>query len=187
MRLTSLIAAAVAVGGGIWVWRALEPRGWHPGFGSHRLAIQVSRGCPDPLPSFDTVANSGGGSGTRLVPLHPLAALICRYGSGQAGSAILYRQVVLGAASASAIASAADSIRSGPPPTGSINCPAAIFSVTLLGFSYRGGGQAALRWDDSGCQEVDNGNLAVFQMNSGFGAFQSAVDAAAAPRTRSEG
>jgi hypothetical protein len=50
-----------------------------------------------------------------------------------------------------------------------------------------GGGQAALRWDDSGCQEVDNGNLATFQTNSGFGAFQSAVDAVAAPRSRFEG
>jgi hypothetical protein len=54
--------------------------------------------------------------------------------------------------------------------------------VTLLGFSYRGGGQAALRWGDSGCQEVDNGNLAAFQMNSGFGVFQSAVDAVAPRR-----
>ncbi len=56
--------------------------------------------------------------------------------------------------------------------------------MTLLGFSYRAGGQAALRWDDSGCEAVDNGNLAAFQMNSGFGAFQSAVDAVAAPQTR---
>lgn len=100
----------------------------------------------------------------------------------------MYRQVRLGAAPASAIASAADSIRSGPPPSGPIDCPAGTWSVTVLGFSYRGGGQAALRWDDSGCQEVDNGNLAVFQMNSGFGVFQSAVDAVAAPLTRrSEG
>jgi hypothetical protein len=59
--------------------------------------------------------------------------------------------------------------------------------MTLLGFSYRGGEQVALRWDDSGCEEVDNGNLAAFQLNSGFGAFQSAVDAVAAHLNRFEG
>jgi hypothetical protein len=99
----------------------------------------------------------------------------------------LYRQVRLGAAPASAIASTADSIRSGTPPSGPIDCPASIISVTLLGFSYRVGEPAALRWDDSGCQEIDNGNLAAFQMNSGFGAFQSAVDAVAAPMNGFEG
>lgn len=187
-RLTSVIAALVVVSGGIWIWRVLDPPGWHPGFGPNRLAIQMNRGCPDPLPSFDTVANRGGGSATQLVPPHPLAVLICRYGPRQReSSAILYRQVRLGAAPASAIASAADSIKSGPPPSGPIDCPASIISVTLLGFSYRGGGQAALRWEDSGCQEMDNGNLAAFQMNSGFGAFQSAVDAVAAHLNRFEG
>lgn len=179
-RLTSVIAALVVVGGGIWAWRVLDPPGWHPGFGPNRLAIHVNRGCPDPLPSFGTVANRGGGSATQLVPPRPLAVLICRYGPRQReSSGVLYRQVRLGAASASAIASTADSIKSGPPPSGPIHCPASILSVTLLGFSYRGGGQAALRWDDSGCQEIDNGNLAAFHMNSGFGAFQSTVDAVA--------
>jgi hypothetical protein len=188
VQLTSVIAAAVVAGGGIWAWRALEPPGWHPGFGSHRLAIHVSWGCPDPLPSFDTVANRGGGAASALVPRHPVAALICRYGPGQPGSSIaLYRQVRLGPAPASAIASAADSIRSEPPPSGPVSCPDAISSVTLLGFSYRGGGHAALRWQDSGCEEVDNSNLAAFQWNSGFGTFQSVVDAVAAPRNRAEG
>jgi hypothetical protein len=96
---------------------------------------------------------------------------------------VLYRQVLLAAAPAAAIASAADSIKSEPPPSGPIDCPAGIFSITTLGFSYRGGNQAALSWDDSGCQEVDNGNLAAFQMNSGFAAFQSAVDAVAPPQS----
>ncbi len=179
-RFTSVIAALVVVGGGIWAWRVLDPPGWHPGFGPNRLTIQVNRGCPDPLPSFDTVDNRGGGSATQLVPRHPLAVLICRYGPRQReASGVLYRQVRLGAAPASAIASTADSIKSGPTPSDPIHCPAGIFSVTLLGFSYRGGEQVALRWEDSGCQEVDNGNLAAFQMNSGFGAFQSAVDAVA--------
>jgi hypothetical protein len=140
------------------------------------------------LPHIDTVANRGGDSGTRLVPSqYPRAVLICRYGPGQPGLMVLYRQVRLGAEPASAIASAADSIRSGPPPSGPIDCPAGTFSVTVLGFSYPGGGQAALRWDDSGCEEVDDGNLSAFQMNSGFGAFQSAVDAVAAPQTRGAG
>jgi hypothetical protein len=95
---------------------------------------------------------------------------------------VLYRQVVLPAAQAAAIASAADSIKS-EPPSGPIDCPAGVFSMTALGFSYRGGTHAALSWEDSGCQEVDNGNLAAFQMNSGFAAFQSAVDAVAAPQS----
>ncbi len=99
----------------------------------------------------------------------------------------MYRQVLLGPASASAIASAADSIRSEPPPSGPISCPDAVGSVTLIGLSYRGGGQAALRWQDSGCEEVDNGNLAAFQWNPGFGTLQSAVDAVAAPQNRAEG
>ena len=187
-RLTSVIAAAVVAGAGIWVWRALEPPGWHPGFGTRRLAIHVSQGCPDPLPSLDTVANPGDGSASVLVPPHPVAALVCRYGPGQPGSSVaLYRQVRLGPAPASALASTIDSIRSEPPPSGPISCPDAISSETLLGFSYRGSGQAALRWQDSGCEEVDNGNLAAFQWNPGFGTFQSAVDAVAAPQNRAEG
>ena len=187
VRLACAIATLVVVGGGIWAWQALQHPGWHPGFGSPRLAMRVSRGCPDRVPSLDTVANGGGGSGTLLVPSHPLAGLICGYGPGHRTTAVLYRQVLLGAAPASAITSAADSIQSEPPPSGPIDCPAGTFSVTLLGFAYRGGEQAALRWDDSGCQEVDNGNLAAFQMNSGFGAFQSAVDAVAAPQSHVEG
>jgi hypothetical protein len=100
LRVSYVITAVVVVSGGIWAWRALEPPGWHPGFGPRRLAIQVSRGCPDRSPHFDTVANRGGGSGTQLVPSHPLAVLICRYGPGQQGSMLLYRQVRLGAARA---------------------------------------------------------------------------------------
>jgi hypothetical protein len=145
----------------------------------------MNRGCPHHLPYIDTVANRGGGSATQLVPSHPLAALICRYGPRRPGSMVLYRQVLLGAAPAAAIASAADSIRTASPSSAPRECGAAIFSMTVLGFSYRGGGRAALRWDDSGCQEVDNGNLAAFQLNSGFEAFQSAVDAVAAPQSAS--
>ena len=182
LRLASVIAVLVLAGGGILVWRALHPPGWHPGFGPHRLAMQVSRRCPDHLPYVDTVVNSGGGSPTQLVPPHPVAARICRYGPGRRGFMVLYRQVLLPAAPAAALASAADSIKS-EAPSGAIDCPAGVFSMTALGFSYQGGNQAALSWDDSGCEEVDNGNLAAFQMNSGFAAFQSAVDAVAPPQS----
>jgi hypothetical protein len=100
---------------------------------------------------------------------------------------VLYRQVLLAAGPAAAIASAADAIESEPPPSGSISCPSDIFSVTTLGFSYRGGNQAALAWGDSGCEVVDNGNLAAFQLNPGFAAFQHAVNIIAPPQLHQEG
>lgn len=164
---------------------------WHPKLGSPRLHLTVAGGCPADVTGYATVANPHGGSPTRLVPPGPDAVLVCRYApylppGTHRWRSRPYREVKAGASAARRIAAAADRIRSRPPPHGPIDCPADVGSATIIAFAYPGGAGAALRWQDSGCQQVDNGNLAAFQMNDGFDAFQQAVDAVA-PHGREEG
>ncbi len=182
-RIVVGFAAVIAVGGSVALLTRSESTGWHPGFGSNRVELSVAGGCPQPH-LFDTVANPQGGSPVRLVPLGPSTVLICRYGPKAAtpGASDLYRQFRGDTTEAGRIAVAADEIRSSAPPSGPISCPAAVESATLLAFAYPDGAQAALEWHDSGCEELDNGNLAAFQMNDGFSAFQRAVDAVAPPQ-----
>ena len=182
----AVVLAVIAVVGSVAAWRLSQPAGWHPGFGSARVKLTVAGGCPL-LHRFHTVTPQGG-SPTRLVPLDPDAVLICRYGPEPAAPATsgLYRSVRGDAATANRIARAADEIHSAPPPNGPISCPDLVASDTLLAFAYPDGNYATLEWQDSGCEMVDNGNLAAFQWNHGFSAFGSAV-VAFAPSRQFEG
>ena len=55
-------------------------------------------------------------------------------------------------------------------------------SVTILVFHYPESGSVDLRWNDDGCQTLDNGRLGARQAGSpSFDAFQTAVTAAVEP------
>ena len=122
-----------------------------------------------------------------LVPLHPIAGLICRYGplpespAGQptgpaAVPGALYRQTRLGQSDSDPLASTIDRV-SLSPPAGPSGCPADFGSASIIAFSYSNQADADLWWFTSGCQSLDNGQIGAFEV--GNPAFYSVFEPAA--------
>jgi hypothetical protein len=130
-----------------------------------------------------------------LAPTGATSGLICRYATDNqmyfspgANTDVdtpapmpvpnLRASAVLSAAQAAAL-SAAAAAASVAPVSGTYSCPQdAPGHDALIVLGYPGSSDVDLWYNDSGCQEIDNGHASAFQVGSeSFGNFQDAIDA----------
>jgi hypothetical protein len=128
---------------------------------SPKLSLHVSAGCPGSLARYEDVVDTF--LGPPLVPqAAPVSGLVCWYnGSNISDPGSRGRQVRLSSQEAGVLATAVRKL-SLRPPTGTFNCPAAVGTVALIGFSYASRPDVALWYSASGCQALDNGRLGSF-------------------------
>ncbi len=156
---------------------------------SPSVRVSVAGGCPSDIgAAADVRTPAGPGFLSRLFHYPPLAppgatsGLICEYGAPPAASAVaappsrpVQRSVRLTAAQAASLSGAVNRI-STKKPGGESKCPSAADTVVIVVLGYPHHPDVDIWWDDSGCQEADNGYVQVFQAgNDSFGAFQDAV------------
>jgi hypothetical protein len=153
-------AAGFAVAGG-----ADRAGTWfHPG--STKLEVNVAKGCPSSLTSFQDVVNTF--PGPPLVPAEPRTGLICRYGPvyglgpTPASQRLLATSKRLNEAQAQELATVIRSLTL-TVSVGAFSCPADFGDVAVLGFAYHGKADVGLWYRTTGCQTVDNGRIGAFE------------------------
>ncbi len=147
-----------------------------------KLRVDVATGCPGSIAAFQDVVNTF--AGPPLVPAHPKAGLICRYGPSTAspGPAQLERQARLDQTQADLLAAVVRQL-SLAPPTGVSHCPADFGLVAVIGLSFPGRTDVGLWYHASGCQTLDNGRIGSFEggNSSFYNGFLSVVDRLSPP------
>jgi hypothetical protein len=181
------VAAAAAISALLWTAQLPLPAAsaagsvWHVSR-APKLRVDVVTGCPGSVTAFQDVVNTF--PGPPLVPAHPKAGLICRYGPSTAkpGPVKLERQTRLDQAQADLLATVVRRL-SLAPPTGVSHCPADFGLVAVVGLSFAGRPDVGLWYDASGCQTLDNGRIGAFEGGnpSFYNAFLSVVDRLSPP------
>jgi hypothetical protein len=173
--------------------------------GSPRVRVTVAGGCPQSLGRAVDVSSPGRGwwgellhSAGRLARSGATGGLVCQYETTQ----VIANQGVPTQGPSYAV----PNLPPPPPPTlqahalltrdqaasvslaaftqstrhasGTFHCPAASDGVTIVVLSYPTGADTDIWWNDSGCQNADNGHLEVYFYGAGLsgGDFPGAVE-----------
>jgi hypothetical protein len=182
-----VVAAVATISALLWIAQLPLPAAsaagsvWHVSR-APKLRVDVVTGCPGSVTAFQDVVNTF--PGPPLVPAHPKAGLICRYGPSTAkpGPVKLERQTRLDLAQADLLATVVRQL-SLAPPTGVSHCPADFGLVAVVGLSFAGRPDVGLWYDASGCQTLDNGRIGAFEGGnpSFYNGFLSVVDRLSPP------
>lgn len=179
--LRTFVAASVIVSATM-VLAGCAPLTWFTP-ASPTIDVRAAGHCPtDKGPAADVVDHSD--ASPTLLPANraPSSALVCVYGSRPhvrtvAGHDKLAYEVRLGRVQARGLAESANNIDLAAPPAGTVSCPMDTGAVTLIAFAYPDTPDIDLWWKSDGCQIIDNGRLAAWQLaNPSFGAFQKAFN-----------
>jgi hypothetical protein len=170
-----LAAAGDANGAGTW----FQPS-------SPKLDVNVAKGCPSSLASFQDVVNTF--PGPPLVPAEPRAGLICRYGPiygvgpTPASQRLLATSKRLDEAQAQALATVIRALTL-TVSVGAASCPADFGEVAVIGFEYPGKADVGLWYRTTGCQTLDNGRIGAFEEGnpSFYNGFVNLIDRLSPP------
>jgi hypothetical protein len=173
---------------------------------SPRVRVTVAGGCPQSLGRAVDVSSPGPSWWSELVHYSKFArsgvtgGLVCRYGVPQptadqgvptagpsnptvvvpqlpAAPPMLQVHLVLTRDQAAAVSLAAFT-QSTRHPSGTFHCPAGSGGVSIVVLSYPAGGDTDIWWNDSGCQNADNGHIEVYFYGAGLsgGDFTGAIE-----------
>lgn len=119
----------------------------------------MTGGCPG---SDRGASNIRPGPTTSLLPPGlPTAGLACSYNGLNGAAFTLRSHVRLNATRAERLAREAKAIGLAHANGGSGSCPMDDGTATVIAFEYRGGANATLWLNDTGCRSVSNGTIAV--------------------------
>jgi hypothetical protein len=137
------------------------------------LTVNAARNCPVSAGKARDVKNTAASSSRLLSSSVPATkGLVCVYGGSLNPAQV--RQIILNSAKASRLAAVLRQVSMQGPPNGPVNCPADTGGFTVIAFTFTEAPDEDVRWDDSGCQTLDNGRVGTTQIaNDSFGRFQT--------------
>jgi len=140
--------------------------------GAPTLTVKAGENCPVSAGKARDVKNAAASSSRLLSASVPASkGLGCVYG-GSLNPAPVH-QIILNSVKASRLAAVLRQVSIQNPPDGPVNCPADTGGFTVIAFTFTEAPDEDVRWDDSGCQTLDNGRVGTTQIaNDSFGRFQ---------------
>jgi hypothetical protein len=154
---------------------------------SPRVRVTVAGGCPQSLGRAVDVSSPGPSWWSELVHSSKLArsgaigGLVCQYDAAvnvaPPPPLTLQAHSVLSSDQAAAVSLAAFT-QSTRHPSGTFHCPPASGGVIIVVLSYQTGADSDIWWNDTGCQNADNGHIEVYFYGEGLsgGDFTGAVE-----------